>query len=1069
MPARKKSASPKAQDHDRAAGDDKAKADPPLAEYKAIEAQWAQAERAKATEDAAAIERQREMQRETRNKHRHASYERRWRWTVAFWIWLLLMHAVGLWLFTGGFLLTRLVLGDKSSCASPPIDSPRAALDPSLGCWHPKTFDRAVVVVIDALRYDFTVPFDDADRARPFHNAFPFLHETALRSPQNAFLRPFIADPPTATLQRLKGLTTGTLPTFIDAGSNFAGTAIDEDNLLLQLRNAGRRIAHIGDDTWWALFPDSFEPNLSRAYDSFNVWDLHTVDDGVIENIFPLLDHRNKTSWDLLIGHCLGVDHAGHRYGPDHAAMNAKLRQMDDFVRNITALIDDDTLLVVMGDHGMDSKGDHGGESDDEVEAALWMYSKRPIFGRTSPEFAIPPATAKTRPVNQIDLVPTLALLLGIPIPFNNLGRPIEEAFAGPEGGDWANLAAVSRMASAGIERYQKSYFDARGLAPSAGSASPAALWAEANAPGTEPKAAYAALTRFQEETLQVCKDLWARFDVPRMVSGVGVAAVGVLLLVMYASRGPDDEFIVTNDVELDYAEKLLEMADDKAAVQPHVDEHHHRDLLRGLWDARFLVVACSLLLAAIYRQQAMTRVTALVTLLAMSTVGTSLYGGGKTLRNLLPSGFWGWLSVVFTLSHSIGFASNSYTVWEDSILLFFVTSFGVAATVSSFRIEYKVDRTMAIFHSLAFVALGRLASYSKLCREEQMPFCTSTYYASVTSSTSAPWQLAIPFVVFVALPSIVKSFLVPTRSYEGLAPTWIGYVFRGGLLLSAVYWVIDAADNGNWFAGRLYAESLKTVGVYLAQLVLALALVAGTTAFIWAPPCVSITLTTSKTGQARAAILGYANALGARYLLLPLNLLGACLLLAKPMGSGALALMFWQVLSLAEVLDLNGIKTETIGPVMLAVLGNFYYFKTGHQAVLSSIQWDSAFIPLFTIRYPWTPLVLALNTFGAQILAAASLPLLVLWKTGPKQKGVLETVARAAAVFVVYFAVEALASMSWAGWLRRHLMLFRVFCPRFMMAAVLLLLLDLVVLVVTLTGLRSNTLSVSEVFGWAD
>lgn len=135
---------------------------------------------------------------------------------------------------------------------------------------------------------------------------------------------------------------------------------------------------------------------------------------------------------------------------------------MDEFVRRLVQSLDDDTLLVVMGDHGMDAKGDHGGESDDEVEAALWMYSKRPVFGRTSHEYVLPPSTAKIRPVNQIDLVPTLALLLGIPIPYNNLGRPIEEAFTGPAGNDWRNLATVSRIASAGIERYQKSYFQAR-------------------------------------------------------------------------------------------------------------------------------------------------------------------------------------------------------------------------------------------------------------------------------------------------------------------------------------------------------------------------------------------------------------------------------------------------------------------------------------------------------------------------------------------------------------------------------------------------------------------------------
>ncbi|RDA82896.1 hypothetical protein CP532_4349 [Ophiocordyceps camponoti-leonardi (nom. inval.)] len=991
------------------------------------------------------------------NQLRRKAYERRWRWTVAFWLWLLLIHVGTIWLFASGFLLTRLVLEEKSDCGSPPTDGGKlASLDVDRGCWHPKTFDRAVVIVIDALRYDFTVPTDTSSSPRQFHNALPFLYDSAAAQPRNAFLRPFIADPPTTTLQRLKGLTTGTLPTFVDAGSNFAGTAIEEDNLLMQLRRSGKKIAHLGDDTWWSLFPGYFEANISRAYDSFNVWDLHTVDNGVMDNIFPLLEEKEgrRGQWDLLIGHCLGVDHAGHRYGPDHPAMNAKLRQMDDFVGRVAAAIDDDTLLVVMGDHGMDAKGDHGGESDDEVEAALWMYSKKPVFGRTSPEHETPPATAKVRPVNQIDLVPTLALLLGIPIPYNNLGRPIEEAFAA---GGWPNLAAVSRMAAAGIERYQKSYFAARGVTPDAGPDSPADLWARANAAGgSRPREAYEAFVRFQDRTLQVCKGLWARFDVPRMVAGVLVAAGGVLLLALYASRGSDEE-----------EDKVTAEGKAKNEAKRHPDQSYHFDLLRGLWNVRFLAMAAlaAAVIIAARRDRSVDGVAAVVMALMVATVGLALQGTGKPLSNLLPRSVWGCLSVVFTVVHSLGFASNSYTVWEDSILLFSIATFGVVAAVASFRIENRTDRALAVYHCIAFVVLGRVASYSKLCREEQMPYCTSTYYASASSSTSAPWQLALPFAVFAALPSVIKSFLTPTRSYEGLAPTWIGYVFRGGLFMSAVYWVVDAADNGDWLAGRLEAGWLKAAGVYLAQLSLALAVVAGTTAFTWAPPCVSVV----PAGQSRVAILGYANALGARYLLLPLNVLAACLVVTKPMGGGALALMFWQVLSLAEVLDLNGLKAETTGPVVLAMLGNFYFFRTGHQAALSSIQWDSAFVPLFSIRYPWSPLVVTLNTFAGQVLAASSVPLLALWKSGPGERRVLEKTARGAAAFMAYFAVEALATMTWAGWLRRHLMLYRVFSPRFMMAAVLLVVLDLVVVLVSLTGLRTNMLSVSDVFGWQE
>lgn len=45
----------------------------------------------------------------------------------------------------------------------------------------------------------------------------------------------FVADAPTTTLQRLKGITTGSLPTFIDVGSNFATSEINEDNFIDQV------------------------------------------------------------------------------------------------------------------------------------------------------------------------------------------------------------------------------------------------------------------------------------------------------------------------------------------------------------------------------------------------------------------------------------------------------------------------------------------------------------------------------------------------------------------------------------------------------------------------------------------------------------------------------------------------------------------------------------------------------------------------------------------------------------------------------------------------------------------
>jgi len=46
--------------------------------------------------------------------------------------------------------------------------------------------------------------------------------------------------------------------------------------------------------------------------------------------------------------------------------------------------ISDDTLLLVMGDHGMTRSGDHGGDSPDEVNSALFVYSKSQITSAPS-------------------------------------------------------------------------------------------------------------------------------------------------------------------------------------------------------------------------------------------------------------------------------------------------------------------------------------------------------------------------------------------------------------------------------------------------------------------------------------------------------------------------------------------------------------------------------------------------------------------------------------------------------------------------------------------------------------
>ncbi len=909
-----------------------------------------------------------------------------------------------------------------------------------------------MIIIIDALRYDFTLPYYDDD-AQHFHNALTVLYETAVQDYHNAFLLPFIADPPTTTLQRLKGLTTGTLPTFIDAGSNFAGTAIDEDNLIAQLRDAGKTLVHLGDDTWHALFPGYFDANLTHAYDSFNVWDLHTVDNGVTEHIIPLLNASESHKWDVIIGHYLGVDHAGHQYGPNHMAMAAKLKQIDNVLRKIISSLDENTLLVVMGDHGMDSKGNHGGESDDEVQAALWMYSKMGIFGREQEGFIEPPRTAKDRPVGQIDLVPSLSLLLGLPIPFNNLGAPISEAFVGPGRPDWQNLAAVNALTAAQIQRYQREYSAARSqdenlfVAPLALWRSAIELWREAMGTAGSAdhvKAALVEFSKYQTETLQVFKSLWAIFNIPHMLEGIGILSSNVLMLAFYARS-----------------------TQGRVQFTPF--------FLRYIGIFSICASAIGGGIAPIVFD--ITLLDACLLGFAVGGIAGFSWATAQVSQRPsipIPNTTWGWLSVVFTISQAIGFASNSYTIWEDEILLFFLGTFAAFGLTSSMRQTHIKDRVLGITQSAIFLLLTRLASLSRLCREEQMPSCRSTYYASSTSSTSAPWHLLITLALALFLPSFIKSYYQWTRSYEGSAVFWIGFAFRMGLLGSTIFWALDAAESTGWL--NIDAGFLKTVKTTIAQLVLAVAFAAGTTTFVWAKPCVNIAVSPASkaaadpqypTKHGGIKVLGYANVHGSRYFLLVVNWALAIMLLQKPMGSGAVGILTLQILALLEIIDTNNLSSSAIGPIILGMLGNFHFFKTGHQATLSSIQWESAFIPLKTIIYPWSPIFLVLNTFGAQILAAVAVPLVVLWKQPPQKRGLLGDVARAVATHGLYFAVINLATTMWAGWLRRHLMLYRIFSPRFMVGALVLMVVDIVGVLVAFGGVRWNFLSVAEVFGW--
>ena len=144
-------------------------------------------------------------------------------------IWVFLVHLAGIYLFTRGFLLTRLSLSESSNCSTQNCD---------VSPMH----KRAVFLIIDALRFDFVSP-NPPSLASPFHhNILTLPQELTKKRPRHSCIFNSYADPPTSTLQRIKGITTGSLPTFVDIGSNFGGSSIVEDSILKQLKLAGKTV-----------------------------------------------------------------------------------------------------------------------------------------------------------------------------------------------------------------------------------------------------------------------------------------------------------------------------------------------------------------------------------------------------------------------------------------------------------------------------------------------------------------------------------------------------------------------------------------------------------------------------------------------------------------------------------------------------------------------------------------------------------------------------------------------------------------------------------------------------------
>lgn len=255
-----------------------------------------------------------------------------------------------------------------------------------------------VFVLIDALREDTSLKPD----------VMPFLAELRARG-ASATVH---SRPPSYSAPSYTVLFTGAWPDLSDGPAlNLAYeeyTPWTQDNLFSAAHRAGLSTAVSGFNWFEKLIPP-----VAVAASFYTPGEDAAADRAVVDAALPWLA---EGSHEFVLIHLDQVDYAGHHEGgPRDPRWDAAARRADDHLRQIAGMLDfsRDTLLVV-SDHGQIDRGGHGGHDPITLVEPFVLAGAGVAPGRYGD-------------VNQVDVAPTLAALLGANIPATAQGRVLSE------------------------------------------------------------------------------------------------------------------------------------------------------------------------------------------------------------------------------------------------------------------------------------------------------------------------------------------------------------------------------------------------------------------------------------------------------------------------------------------------------------------------------------------------------------------------------------------------------------------------------------------------------------------
>lgn len=293
-----------------------------------------------------------------------------------------------------------------------------------------KKFKKLIYIVLDGLRFDSLIP---VNKNGLYYNNMDIMLDDSIN--KEVFLS--ISGLPTITTSRIIGLMTGAPSSQLELIKAFCNRVVNIDNLTNRAMNTSR--AFYGDSLWSYSFEslkDSSHTFCSFSKDNL-VENENKVYDALIKNI-------SDSQPDFLFAHFISLDSFGHTYGTENEKIKETLIRFNLYLKEIYGKMDNDTLMVVVSDHGVTNEGAHGGNSMQELASICGFFHKNKINTyrynekiqntyisnfydvescNTEKDWIF--AKSKYNIIHQDDIVVTVSYLLGIPIPYNSIGNLI--------------------------------------------------------------------------------------------------------------------------------------------------------------------------------------------------------------------------------------------------------------------------------------------------------------------------------------------------------------------------------------------------------------------------------------------------------------------------------------------------------------------------------------------------------------------------------------------------------------------------------------------------------------------